>query len=338
MLKNAKDNTKPLTTYAIHSISKLNDIAKKINQKCDAVEIEVDIFLAEYFEALEVHKRTLHHQIQRCRETKMDMIQCQQIDLERRSNEAKAAIDFTETLLKDGSEVENLMFMSALLKKFEGCRSSDKALDITITDTLQFLPEVKAPSNQAQNNIPLFGIITTQVALAKNCTLITSDGLMNMRVHKKAELLLQTRDSEERALCHGCQQIDVTVVYKNVAFKTLPVQVTDKRDGTYTICFIPDLAGIMQISILVNGKAVAESPFTVRARNLRPHAGIFHCCSFCSSNGKKVCACGGQMDVNGYSGCGHGHRDWPGNELIECSNEIPFKVCIIFFYTKMFPF
>lgn len=312
-LKEAKDNTKPLSTYAIHSISKLNDISKKINQKCDSVEQDVESFLVQYFEALEVHKRTLLHQIERCRETKMDMIQCQQMDLERRSNEAKTAIMFTETLLKDGSDEENLMFVSLLLRKFENCCSSDKAMDVKIADSLQFLPEIKAPSNQAQNNIPLFGIITTQIAIARNCTLETITGLMNLRVHKKAELTLQTRDIEDRAMCHGSAIVDVTVSYRDVTFKTLPVHVTDKRDGTYTVCFIPDSPGLMQITIMVNGKPIEDSPFTVRARNLRPHAGIFHCCSFCSSNGKKVCACGGEMEVDGYKGCGHGHSGWPGN-------------------------
>lgn len=313
-LKEAKDNTKPLSTYAIHSISKLGDISKKINNKCDWVEDEVEIFLSQYFEALEVHKRTLLNQIARCRETKMDMIQCQQMDLERRSNEAKTAIDFTETLLKDGSDEENLMFVNLLLRKFDLCRSSD-ALDVKITDTLQFLSEVKAPSNQAQFNIPLYGIITTQIAVAKNCTLESMSGLSNLRVNKKAEVILQTRDIEDRPMCHGSAEVEVKVTFRDVAFKTLPTHVTDKRDGTYTINFVPDSPGAMQISIRVNGRQINGSPFAVRSRNLRPHSGIFHCCSFCSSNGKKVCACGGAMPGDVFKGCGHGHEGWAGKSL-----------------------
>jgi tripartite motif-containing protein 45 len=135
---------------------------------------------------------------------------------------------------------------------------------------------------------------------------------MNLRVNKKAELILQTRDIEDRAMCHGCANVEVTVSYRDVAFKTLPIQITDKRDGTYTIWFIPDSPGHMKIEIKVNGKPIHDNPFTARARNLRPHCGIFHCCSFCSSNGKKVCACGGRMEVDGYKGCGHGHGNWPG--------------------------
>ncbi|CRK87500.1 CLUMA_CG001301, isoform A, partial [Clunio marinus] len=321
-LKEAKDNTKPLSIYAIHSISKLNEISKKINLKCDVVEDEVMMFISEYFEALEVHKQTLLHQIARCRETKMDIIKCQQIDLERRSNEAKTAIDFTETLLNEGTDEENLMFLNLLLRKFDSCRSSDKTLDIKITDSLQFLPEVKAPSNQAQKNIPLYGIITTQVAVARNCTLDVISGLMNLRVHKKAELILLTRDVEERAMCHGSANVEVKATYRDIPSKDVPVQVTDKRDGTYTICFIPDIPGFIKISIMVNGKSILDSPFTVRARNLRPHIGIFHCCSFCSSNGKKICACGAEMEIEGYKGCGHGHHGWPGRRHWSCCGSL----------------
>lgn len=315
MLRETKDNIKPLATYAMHSIAKLNDVSKKLNQKCDVVEHEVETFLMEYFQALKVHERTLLNQISRCRETKMDMIQSQQLDLERRSNEAKAAMTFTEMLLKEGTQVECLMFVSMLLKRFDACRSSERSIDVKINDTLQFLPEVKAPSNQAQHNIPLFGIITTQIAVARNCTLESLEGLMNLRVHKKTELILQTRDDQERDMCHGCANVEVSVFYRDVTFKTLPTHVSDKRDGTYIISFIPDTAGLIQISIMVNEKPIRNSPFTVRARNLKPHSGIFHCCSFCSSNGKKVCACNGVMEIDGVRKegvCGHGHDFWPG--------------------------
>ena len=86
LVKDSMEKTKPMSTYAIHSISKLNDLSKKINNKCDYVENEVEIFLAEYFEALEVHKKTLMNQIARAREAKMDSIRCQQLDLGRDCN------------------------------------------------------------------------------------------------------------------------------------------------------------------------------------------------------------------------------------------------------------
>ena len=54
---------------------------RKCNIKCEIVENEVDQYLTEYFDALEVHRKTLKTQIARAKETKMDTIRAQQVDL-----------------------------------------------------------------------------------------------------------------------------------------------------------------------------------------------------------------------------------------------------------------
>lgn len=81
MMKEALEKTKPLCDYTIHSIAKLNDVSKKVNSKCDIVHNDVENYLAEYFEALEVHRRTLLSQIARERENKMEIILAQKSDL-----------------------------------------------------------------------------------------------------------------------------------------------------------------------------------------------------------------------------------------------------------------
>lgn len=141
-----------------------------------------------------------------------------------------------------------------LLKRFAHLNNSDASLDVKTTDSLQFLPQIKAPANQL--NIPLYGIITTQTPSAKFCSLETTDGLMNLRVNKKAELIVLTRDKDERKMCHGGATVDVNVRYNDVSFKNISVHVTDKRDGTYVINFLPEQAGALQITIQVNGKAI----------------------------------------------------------------------------------
>jgi tripartite motif-containing protein 45 len=81
LIKDELQKTKPVTNYAIHSISKLNDVSKKIHLKCENVENDVEGFLADYFQALQVHKKTLLNQISRAKETKLDLIRAQQMDL-----------------------------------------------------------------------------------------------------------------------------------------------------------------------------------------------------------------------------------------------------------------
>ena len=51
----------------------------------------------------------------------------------------------------------------------------------------------------------------------------------------------------------------------------------------------------------------------------KKHIGKFHCCTWCSTGGKKneTCGCGSRMP-GGYSGCGHGHPGHPGGKHWSC--------------------
>lgn len=70
------------------------------------------------------------------------------------------------------------------------------------------------------------------------CTL-EWEGFSQLRLHKKADLLLHSRDSDGVSLCHGGLEINCMIKYKDSASKFLPVEVSDNRDGTYNIHFTP---------------------------------------------------------------------------------------------------
>lgn len=320
-IKNSLDKTRPVSDYANHTISKLNSLNKKVNDRCNQVQNDVENFLTDYFQALELHKATLLNQISRARQNKLELIKNQQIELEKRSQNAKHVIEFTKDLLSDGSDVEIMTFVSILMKRFDQCQRAGNT-DEKLSDSIRFLSEVRAPSTKPQNNIPLFGIITTQTAVPKYSTLETKD-LMNLRVHKKAELVVLSKDNNERPLCHGGLSVVAEIRYKDASMRLINNQVSDRRDGSYVITFTPDAAGYMTIAIMMQGKQIKGSQFTLCARNLRPHSGIFHCCTFCSSGGSKtaVCGCGGVM-AGGYKGCGHGHSGHPGRRHWSCCANI----------------
>ena len=156
-------------------------INKKVDKRCDAVRQEVEAHLFDYQKALDHHRNTLLLQVQRAREMKVASIQSQSADLEKRSAEAKAAIEFTEMVMQNGSDIEIMSFVGMILKRFEYCEKSTVPLDANVSDSLRFLPEIRAPATSAQNNIPLFGIITTQTADPNFCT-IEGVGLTNLKV------------------------------------------------------------------------------------------------------------------------------------------------------------
>lgn len=215
-------------------------------------------FLREYFEALEAHKQTLLRQVAKAKESKHLSILEQQEYLERRASEASAANSFVENLLSNGSDVETLVFVGTISRRFDFCQKSKTSIDPKIPDAIRFLPEIRAPATQAQHNIPLYGIISTQVADANFTTLDANDPII-LRVQRRAELRVISRDSEDRPLCHGGNVLNVEVRYKDAPTKLISAQVSDKRDGTYVIAFTPDAAGAMVLSVKIQENDIKAS-------------------------------------------------------------------------------
>ncbi|KAI8119945.1 Tripartite motif-containing protein 45 [Lucilia cuprina] len=321
ILKDSTEQTKPLCNYAEHSLAKLNEISKNINRKCDQIQAEVEEFMTQYFEAVEAHKNTLLQQVLRARESKVEMILEQQMDLEKRTQDALLAVKFSEELIDTASDVEILSFLKILLKRFEYCQQFKAPIDPKISDTLHFLPKLRAPAAKNQNDIPLFGIITMQTVEPSLCTLVW-DGISQLRLHKKAELVLISRDADGASLCHGGLQIKCQIKYKDNHAKLIPIEISDNRDGSYIISFTPDSQGTIILTITINDKPIKGSPFRFQARTLRPHSGIYHCCAFCSSKGNKniKCACEGRMP--NFHSCGHGHVGHPGRRHWSCCGNV----------------
>lgn len=323
LLNDSIHRVRPSSDYATLTISKLVAINKKIDKKCDAVRQQVEDHMYDYQKALDQHRNTLFSQVQRAREMKIASIATQTADLEKRSSEAKTAIEFAEMILANGSDFEIMSFIGMILKRFEYCEKSKVPLDANVNDSLRFLPDIRAPSTSAQVNIPLFGIITTQTADPNLCS-VEGKGLNNLKVNRRVEIALIARDRDNKQLCHGGLKLQVELKYADFGGRTLEHQTTDKRDGTYQIAFTPDAAGAIQLSVCISGKPIRDNPFLVTARNLNPHSGIYHCCTFCStsSGGHKsvTCACGGTME--GFSGCGHGHPGHPGRRHWSCCGNI----------------
>ncbi|KAH8352867.1 hypothetical protein KR084_006962 [Drosophila pseudotakahashii] len=321
LLKEATDQTRPLCQYAEHSIERLNEIARGINNRCDDIQSQVERYMQKYIEALEVHRKTLLQQVSRARESKVEVVLKQQLDLEKRTQQALDAVRFSQELSEIGADVEILSYVAILLRRLEYCQQFKPPVDPKISDSLHFLPKIRAPSTKDQRDIPLYGIITMQVVEPGLCTL-EWEGFSQLRLHKKADLLLHSRDADGVSLCHGGLEINCMLKYKDSSSKFLPVEVSDNRDGTYNISFTPDAQGALILTITINERPIKGGPFTFQARQVRPHTGIYHCCSFCSGKGNRnvMCSCEGRMP--GYSGCGHGHAGHPGRRHWSCCGNV----------------
>ncbi|XP_052757926.1 tripartite motif-containing protein 45 isoform X5 [Galleria mellonella] len=219
---------------------------------------------------------------------------------------------FESDLLSEAKEDELLSLSGAVLRRLE-----------RLTE-LQYLSEVPkcelrfAPTAPAAHDPTLVGRLLTQAPDPDKCVLNT-DGLQDLQVGCQHEVILELRDSNGERIWCGGEQVAGFVRRRDARARPTSAISHDRGDGSYALAFTPPSPGGYLLAVTVNNRPVKGSPFACAARVAKPHTGVFHCCAFCSSGGRRdaVCACGATMP-GGYKGCGHGHAGWPGARHWSC--------------------
>ncbi|XP_017777155.1 PREDICTED: tripartite motif-containing protein 45 [Nicrophorus vespilloides] len=301
--------------------------SERVEKRCDDMRGEIESFMEDYVRAVEEHRKNLHQQLLEARNEKQQLIDRSRDDLQRRLKDARDAVAFADELLREGTDVEVLSFVKPIMRRLEHCYKLDGGRDLSASGSLQFLPKEMATSDTC---CPLYGVITAQTVSVKHCILHTN-GLQNLRVGRRAEVILETHDVSDNPLQRGGEHVTAELRHRDAGVcRSLQIHVEDRRDGTYRICFIPDVAGKLRLFVYINDQPLKEGPLPILVKTLRPHHGTFHCCSFCSSGGSKeaACGCGGKMP-GGYRGCGHGHEGHPGRRHWSCcGNVLEHSECI----------
>ncbi|XP_075212908.1 E3 ubiquitin-protein ligase TRIM45 isoform X2 [Lycorma delicatula] len=298
-LKEALTKSQPLAKETVLGLSRLQNLQHRILMRCSEVEKEVQMFAVSYKSAVEEHCQVLMREVAQVRENKLSALKSYEQLIHLRSEQTSQAVNFSQDVLTEASDIEFLSIVDFLLNRLKWCQETPPVPVTKVSDCLIFLSEERAG---VINNHQMYGVVTTQSVSPYHCTLET-EGLLNCRQYKKAEFLLKTCDSEGQQVCHGGEKVNAELNYIDAPQRQVPMKVLDRGDGTYLLVFTPDAPGNLSLSVTVQQKSIQRSPFNVSVSTQRPHPGIYHCCAFCSSNGNKntSCACGGTMpDILGF--------------------------------------
>ncbi|KAL1490638.1 hypothetical protein ABEB36_013299 [Hypothenemus hampei] len=321
-LRAAATKAKALVEKCAADTSLLNATTKKTEADCNKIQSDVEKFIEDYIKSIEDHKQNLLSQIKQIREEKMQQIIEEKLRLQKKIRDARDIAYFLDEILNVGSEVEVLSFIKPVIEKIEACENLEPSLGLKYLNNIQFLPE-EVVNKDSASNFCIYGVLTTQSVSAEHCRIDEKD-LTNLRVGKRVNVILTTNDNKEHSLERGGEYVTAEIRHRDAEVsKSIHVNVTDRRDGTYSIFFVPDAPGKLAFIIKVNGEHIQGSPFPITIRSLKPHFGTYHCCSFCSSGGSKEASCGceGKMP-GGYKGCGHGHEGHPGKRHWSCCGNV----------------
>ncbi|KAL0273661.1 UNVERIFIED_CONTAM: hypothetical protein PYX00_006286 [Menopon gallinae] len=325
------------TVYIVRETESVKSHSESVFQQllsnCMVVKNDIDTYINSYIEALEEHRKGLKFQVEQTRNTELQLLKQQLMEVEKRQRESNYALKFGEDLLAEGSDFEVISLASPLLRRLEWIIQSGPIKSRVASNSaklLQFLRDERAGTIK---NHSVFGVLTNQIVspMHSSLTIEGLNALKNCTQKQQCQVKLVTRDSNNKPVTHGAENIDMDLRYiESNSQRQVPILATDRQDGTYLIIFTPDQPGNLKLSITIRGHPIKGSPFSVHVRKPRVHRGVFHCCTFCSSGGSKKasCGCGGKMP-GGYLGCGHGHVGHPGKRHWSCcGNTFPNSECV----------
>ncbi|CAH2065928.1 unnamed protein product, partial [Iphiclides podalirius] len=215
-------------------------------------------------------------------------------------------------LLCEGREAELLSLSGPVLRRLQRLTELG-ALAEPPKLALRFAADARAGPASA-----LCGRLLTQAPDPDKCLLHT-EGLQDLHVDCEHEAIFELRDNNGERIWCGGEQVAGYFRRRDSSARPQSARVLDHNDGSYAVRFTPTAPGAYLLAVTLNNTPVKGSPFPCAARVFKSHSGQFHCCTFCSSGGRRdvTCGCGATM-AGGYKGCGHGHAGWPGARHWSC--------------------
>ena len=307
-LRNLLSQTKPLVATLNESIKNVEFTVGNVQEQARVVANEICGTIDDQMKALQEHKRTLLNQLEAIRQHKYNTLQLQLEDLRKTLDTATANCSLAQTALREKKAFSAFSTKTQVVSHLEEVLSTKHELMPKEDDYIRF--NCEEPAGKVRG-FELVGILESKGPSASH-TIVEGAGLYEARMDTVSSFSVAVHDRYGERRGSGGEKVEAFLT--NFVGTRLRTLVNDRGDGTYHVTYTPKTIGEHRLSVLVCGKHVKASPFIINVLPKRnQHFGVYHCCTFCSTKGKKHvrCGCGGTMPV-GYSGCGHGHPGHPG--------------------------
>ncbi|KAM8977774.1 E3 ubiquitin-protein ligase TRIM45 [Pelodytes ibericus] len=301
---------------AVHGV---HGVKEALNQRAEVLRKEVEAFTEKYIRAVCEHRARLLRDVDEEVRRRQQVLSLQGARIQQQISDLRTATSFTRGLLTRGPDLHLVRAQHLVLSRLRELSQGElKMGNMEEATGVQFSPQEEAGMCQGY---PMYGAVKGRGVDPDRSEVRGEDpmGLQSGKVGDLSGFTLICNDLTGASMGHGGQHPRVSILHK-ASERPLQTSLQDNHDGTYHISYTPTEPGELAISVNLKGRHIQGSPFTVAVRaNSRPHPGIYHCCSFCSSGGRKDarCGCGGTMP-GGYQGCGHGHRGHPGQSHWSC--------------------
>ncbi|XP_054722067.1 E3 ubiquitin-protein ligase TRIM71-like [Uloborus diversus] len=277
ILEEAKNNLRTIE----ESIQTNQSLADDVELKIQNVAAEIRTTVRRHMSALEERERDLLRQLEKIRQVKGRSLLMQIKDLKLLLKDVSQIIEFIQRVLDTGNDIDILKAEEKCIQEMNELRQRRNKMQPNEDDNIIFTQ----PDSALLSAISSLGFLSTS-GFGPN-SVAAGEGLQQALCGHQSTFLVQIKDYLGElqvvggdALCAGVQAPDGTSVNAHVI---------DRQNGTYAVCYIPEVVGQHTISVLLRGMHVQQSPFHVNVRMGRNYSQV----------GKMLFSFGGEGDSDG---------------------------------------
>jgi tripartite motif-containing protein 71 len=248
------------------SLQVTQGMAERVEVRSQSVATEIRNITRRHMLALEERERDLLRRVEKIRQVKGKSLHMQMDDLKQGLMSLSRTVENVETVLNTGREIDVLKTKESMVSEIQKLRSLRGHLQPHEDDNILFTP----PDAALHVAITKLGFISSS-AYASNCIAV-GDGLKRALKGKVAIFVIQAKDhlGEQRVV--GGDPVECVIQSPEGAlYRT---EVIDRQNGTYSVTYRPQIEGQHAISVMINGKHIHDSPFSVSVRSGRNYAAV----------------------------------------------------------------
>ena len=163
--------------------------------------------------------------------------------------------------IKSGSDQEALFMKKQVTEDVKKISDSFKKLK---TDSVELVTTQFIPVGEYKNSFPQFANVFHDDAdpftsMAENIPSVA-------HINKNVNFTIVTKNAQGNGCSKGGTKVIVQVQSSSTG-DVIPVAVKDNQDGSYSVSLVPKQAGEVKLSVIINGRHIQGSPYSVLCRN-----------------------------------------------------------------------
>ncbi|XP_022085056.1 tripartite motif-containing protein 45-like [Acanthaster planci] len=297
-------------------INSINRTEVSVADRSTELHHDINSYFDNYIQALQAHRRSLLSHVSKVCEGRIKSLQGHHMQLQQLLRDMQHSCNTTTHALSESNTQEVLALKPTLGQRLSELNRVSYQCTPGVDNMLRFKSRAKAGK---VNGYEVPGVLEVKQLDPMKCY-VMGEGVHEARQGMISEFLLITQDIDGQPYNKGGEDVRATLAVESVRNRVVNCSIFDEDDGSYRIEYTPQIHATHTLSVFLDGQHIKGSPFKVTVHEgWREHTGIWHCCTFCSSEGSRqaTCACGATMP-GGFRGCGHGHPGHPGKWHWSC--------------------